>query len=448
MGGTHSFDLLIVDDDDDFRDTCVRWMRKHGHHVDEAGDGQNALRLAEQKHFDVAIIDMNMPGLSGLELLQRLQISQVDTEVMILTGEATIETAVQAMKLGAYDYLTKPFPLVELERRAQMAFDRGQLSKENRHLRAIINRARPDFEIVGNSPPMKEVFRMVERSGPTDKAVLIQGESGTGKELVALALQKCSQRAERPFVTVNCAALPEMLVESELFGHEKGSFTGATASKPGLFEVANGGTLFIDEIGELPLALQPKLLRVLEDGSMRRVGSHKQRRVDVRIIAATNRDLSEEVAEHQFREDLYYRINVMSIKLPPLRERGADVGLLVDHFLGEEWSLEEDVRASLQAYPWPGNIRQLINAIDRAKVMADDCHITLDDLPEEVTDYDSSQSEHLPADTQKLDEIERAHVIDILKQHNGNKARAARALGIHRRKLYRLLDRYDIRLEN
>ncbi len=437
-------DLLLVEDEADFRDTCARWMARKGHEVEQAGNAQEALALCDRRQFHVAVVDINMPGISGIELLERMKSSNIETEVIILTGQGTIESAVMAMKLGACDYLTKPFPLDELERRCQLAFRRGQLAQENRQLKEIIRRSEPRTDMIGDAPQMRDVFRLIERVAPTDKAVLIQGESGTGKELVARAIQQNSHRADKPFVTVNCAALPENLVESELFGHQKGSFTGASADKPGLFEVADGGTLFIDEIGELPLALQPKLLRVLEDGSMRRVGSHKERSVDVRIIAATNRDLSEAVEAGGFREDLYYRINVMSLQLPPLRDRQGDVGKLIDHFLGDEWQLEPDARAALEAYDWPGNIRQLINALDRATILADDHTITRDDLPHEVADRGAGAPRPARCDSLRLDEIERAHIVEVLEQEKGNKARAARALGIHRRKLYRLLERYDL----
>jgi DNA-binding NtrC family response regulator len=272
--------LLLVEDDDEFRETCAMWMSRKGHNVTEAGDAHEALQLCQTKHFDVAVVDLNMPGMNGLELLDRLHGDHIEMQVLMLTGQASVDTAVQAMKLGAYDYLSKPFPLPELEKRARLAFERGCLQKENQQLKAVIERTRPVVKMIGESPPMQQVQRLIERAGPTDKAILIQGESGTGKEIVARGLQSCSLRADRPFVTINCAALPEQLVESELFGHEKGSFTGAIATKPGLFEVADGGTIFIDEIGEMPLGLQPKLLRVLEDGSLRRVGSHKERRGD------------------------------------------------------------------------------------------------------------------------------------------------------------------------
>jgi transcriptional regulator with GAF, ATPase, and Fis domain len=344
-----------------------------------------------------------------------------------------------------------------------MAFERAKLHRENRQLKAIIERAHTPVKIVGESARMREVFRLIERVAPTDKPVLIQGESGTGKELVARALQQQSHRANRPFVTINCAALPEQLVESELFGHRKGAFTGANEDRAGLFEVADGGTLFIDEIGELPGALQPKLLRALEDGSIRRVGSHRERRVDVRLIAATNRTLVDEVAAGRFREDLYYRINVMSLELPPLRKREGDVPLLIKSMLQKDWTITDEAARAMEAYRWPGNVRQLKNAIERAQILANDHVITIDDLPSEIYDShehvgaagmpsgngvpsngaDRSNHVALPG-SPRLEDLEKAHIVEILRQQNGNKARTARILGIHRRKLYRLLERYGI----
>lgn len=442
--------LLLVEDEDDFRETTARWMSRKGHAVAEAPNAQEALALLDRQHFDVAVVDMNMPGISGVELLQRMKADNIETEVIILTGQGTIESAVQAMKMGACDYLTKPFPLGDLEQRCRLAWERARINKENRQLKEVIKRQESKTDMVGESTAMKELFRLIERVAPTDKAVLIQGESGTGKELVARAVQQNSKRADKPFVTINCAALPENLVESELFGHQKGAFTGANSDKPGLFEVADGGTLFIDELGELPLALQPKLLRVLEDGSLRRVGSHKERKVDVRIVAATNRDLSEDVKDGAFREDLYYRLNVMSVKLAPLRSREGDVDLLIDRLIGDGWEIDRDARVALLGYHWPGNVRQLANVLDRATVLADNNTITMDDLPAEIVDGPAGVEEGIrptfvvAQDTSRLDEIEKAHIVEVMEREKGNKAKTARALGIHRRKLYRLLERYDL----
>lgn len=438
-------DLLIVDDDAEFRGTIVRRFLRRGFRVQEASDATEAQELIERRHFDVALLDMVMPGGTGIELLKRLRASAPECEAILLTGQGTIESAVEAMKLGAYDYLTKPFPLAELEMLIQKAYERSQLSKENRALKVALERSQPPSDMVGQSPAMQEVFRIIERAGPTDKAILIQGESGTGKELVARALHARSPRAGQPYVVINCAALPETLLESELFGHEKGAFTGAVSAKPGLFEVADGGTLLIDEIGEMPGSLQAKLLRVLEDGSMRRVGSLKERRVDVRLLAATNRNMAEEVRAGRFREDLYYRVNVMSLELPPLRARTGDIPLLVRRFLGPGMQIDPAALQALEAFSWPGNVRQLINALERAKIMTDDDMIRLQDLPADVTGHAPVGPRVAAPVGDALAAIERAHIVDILSREGGNKARAARALGINRRSLYRLLDKYGIR---
>lgn len=447
--------LLVVEDDDDFRDSSVRWMQRKGHTVLSAGSGAEALSLCDRQHFDVGIFDMNLPGMSGIELLQRVREAGIDMEVIILTGQGTIESAVQAMKMDASDYLTKPCPLTDLEHHCELAMERAKLRRENQQLKAIISRGRTRTVLVGDSPAMLQISKLIVRVAPTDKPVLICGESGTGKEVVAKAIQQASQLSSMPFVTINCAALPEQLVESELFGHQRGAFTGALSEKPGLFEVADGGTLFIDEIGEMPLALQPKLLRVLEDGSMRRIGSHKERKVHVRIIAATNRNLADALKAGTFREDLYYRVNVLPIHLPPLRDRAGDVDLLIDHFLPAGWIVDAEARRLMNAYRWPGNVRELINVIQRATILADGNEITSDDLPRELTQCSGNcekpaikmpEVEPVPVmqpQGERLEDIAKSHVIDVLRKHNGNKAQAARALGIHRRKLYRLLERFQ-----
>lgn len=464
--------ILLVEDEEDFRDSCARWLARKGHHVTAVGSGAEALTACEGVHYDVAVFDLNLPGMSGLELLHRVQQEKIDMEVIFLTGQGSIESAVSAMKMGACDYLTKPCSLGDLEHHCVLARERGLLRKENKQLKALISRQQPPSALVGKSEAMKAVQRVIEKVSPTDKPVLIQGESGTGKEVVARAIQQASSLADKPFVTINCAALPEQLVESELFGHLKGSFTSASSDKPGLFEIADGGTLFVDEIGELPLSLQPKLLRVLEDGSMRRIGCHKERHVNVRLIAATNRDLQNEVREGRFREDLYYRINVLSLNLPPLRDREGDAALLIDHFLPTQWHLHPSARDAMTRYHWPGNVRQLINVIQRATILADAKEIMLRDLPAEVINRTDGPTAHsfnrLPTSfvpgihgtngaasggiqpsgnapdlpTLKLDDIAKAHVLEVLANENGNKARTARKLGIHRRKLYRLLDRF------
>ncbi|MDA7980562.1 MAG: sigma-54 dependent transcriptional regulator [Pirellulales bacterium] len=441
----NDLDLLLVDDDDDFRSVAAQRFRKSNLAVQEAPDGESALALCERRSFDVAVVDMRMPGMSGLDLLEKIKQVTPDCETIILTAEGTIETAVSAIKQGAFDYLTKPFSLAELETVIRKADERRRLKKENTQLREVISRSSQTSEIVGESPAMQNIYRLIERAGPSEKPILIQGESGTGKELVAQALHQNSSRRDKPMVVINCAALPESLLESELFGHEKGAFTGAVASKPGLFEVADGGTLFVDEIGELPTALQAKLLRVLEDGSLRRVGSLQERRVSVRLLAATNRDLREEINAGRFREDLYYRIDVMTIKLPKLSEREGDVSLLIDTFLGADWQIEPQARQALESYGWPGNVRQLINVIERAKILGDHKTIGLWDLPEEIADPQKSDTAVAARPVNDdLATMTRAHVVETLRKEKGNKARSARRLGVSRRSLYRLLEKYDI----
>ena len=445
---THSpakpvLEMLLVDDDAELRSDAAKYFTRHGHIVEQCENGEEALGLLERRAFDVMVLDLMMPGFTGLDVLKELQARNAECEVVVLTGEATIEAAVEAMKLGAREFLTKPISLKELDRLVRKAYETGQLRKENRQLKAALRYQHSPPQIIGQSEPMQELCRLIARVGPTNKPILIQGESGTGKELVARALHEASPIADKPLVVINCAALPETLLESELFGYEKGAFTGASGMKPGLFEVADGGTLFVDEIGELALSLQAKLLRVLEDGTLRRVGSVKERRVHVRLIAATNCDLQEEVKEKRFREDLFYRINVLTMYLPPLRQRAGDLPLLVEHLIGPEWHLDPDVIPTLERYSWPGNVRQLQNALDRAKILADDDHIRVENLPPEIVNTfhvrPSSDSNDIDLDT-----LTRDHVLETYRRHSSNKARTARALGIGRRTLYRLLEKYDV----
>jgi DNA-binding NtrC family response regulator len=446
---THStakpdLEVLLVDDDAELRSDIASYFARQGHSVEQCSNGKQGLDLLERRSFDVMVLDLMMPGITGLEVLKELQKRNAECEVVVLTGEGTIESAVEAMKLGAREFLTKPVSLKELDRLVRKAHETGQLRKENEQLKAVLRHQQRPPQIIGESPPMQEMFRLITRVGPTNKPILIQGESGTGKELVARALHQASPLAEKPLVVINCAALPETLLESELFGYEKGAFTGASGMKPGLFEVADGGTLFIDEIGELALGLQAKLLRVLEDGTLRRVGSVKERRVRVRLIAATNRDLALEVKEKRFREDLFYRINVLTIQLPPLRQREGDLPLLVQNLAGDDWRLDPEVIPVLERYSWPGNVRQLQNALDRAKILADDDRIRVDNLPVEIVN--SAQARPVTSATVDvdLDTLTREHVLETYRRHSCNKAQTARALGIGRRTLYRLLEKYEI----
>jgi DNA-binding NtrC family response regulator len=436
-------ELLLVDDDAELRSDMARFFSRQGHNIEQSESGEAALDLIERKAFDVIVLDLMMPGMSGLDVLKELHARNAECEVVVLTGEATVESAVEAMKLDAREFLTKPISLKELDRLVRKAHETGQLRKENRQLKAVLRNQQKPAKIIGESQEMQEMFRLIARVGPTNKPILIQGESGTGKELVARALHDSSPLADKPLVVINCAALPETLLESELFGYEKGAFTGATGMKPGLFEVADGGTLFIDEIGELALGLQAKLLRVLEDGTLRRVGSVKERRVHVRLIAATNRDLAHEVREKRFREDLFYRINVLTIQLPPLRKRMGDLRLLIEHLVGSDWRIHPSVIPTLELYSWPGNVRQLQNAIDRAKILADDDEIRVENLPPEIVSGTNLCTSVTSSDLD-LETLTHQHVLDTYRRHACNKARTARALGIGRRTLYRLLEKYGI----
>lgn len=444
-------ELLLVDDDNDLRASIARRLQRQGHSVRDSARPSEGIELARKQHFQVALIDLSMPEMDGIELLKRLKEIEPACQVIMLTGEATVETAVKALKLGAFDYVTKPCPFEELHAILTKAWEYQQLGQENVQLRAALQRASPASEIVGESASIRHVLRLIEKTAPTDSPVLISGESGTGKELVARAIHRLSHRAHKPMVTINCAALQETLLESELFGHEKGAFTGASAAKLGLFEVANGGTLFVDELGELASALQAKLLRVLEDGSLRRVGSTREQRVDVRVIAATNRDLQQEVEERRFREDLFYRINVLAIDLPTLRDRRDDIPVLIDHFLGRSghgnWQISDDARKAMCNYHWPGNVRELSNILERATILSDDIRISTSDLPETIGQCAGGMSR---IETMKDDEIdnleerERRHVERVLRRERGSRKRTAEFLGINRRSLYRLIEKYGL----
>ena len=442
---TLDIDLLIVDDESDFRESACRYLKRLGFRVEEAEDGEEAVNITVNKQFDVVIMDIHMPGISGIEALKQLMQREEPPKVIMLTGGGTIENAVESIKLGAYDFLTKPAKLDDLARLVKRACETQELEKENLQLKEIVRRQTPKSEIIGESSAMQEVFRLIERTASSNKPVLIQGESGTGKELVSRAIHKSSPLADKPLVVVNCAALPDQLLESELFGHEKGSFTGAVTSKQGLFEIADGGTLFIDEFGEMSGSLQAKLLRVLEDGSMRRVGSVSERKVKVRVIAATNRDLEQEVKAKTFREDLYYRINVLGIELPPLRNRVGDIPLLARKF-ADGWDIDDDVMEKISTYSWPGNVRQLQNAIERAKVLAEEERIELKNLPAAIVDAECSPVT-VSSNNQGASDLETLNRLLVLRTYEScdkNKTKTAKALGVNRRSLYRLLEKFDI----
>jgi two-component system response regulator PilR (NtrC family) len=444
--------ILVVDDERSMREFLEILLRKEGYDVTTAGDVDAAFVALDADDYDLVISDIQMPGKSGLDLLRGIREAQADALVVMITAFATTETAIAAMKEGAYDYLTKPFKVDEIKLVVQKALEKKLLASENARLKLELRSERQQRQLVGNSPRMQQVYEMITRIAATKTNVLIAGESGTGKELVARAVHAESDRAEAPFVALNCAAIPENLLESELFGHVKGAFTGAVGNKAGLFEMADNGTLFLDEVGELSLPLQVKLLRALQEKTIRRVGGTSDRRVDVRIIAATNRKLEEEVAAGRFREDLYYRLNVIQLELPPLRERMEDLPLLVHHFvekcsreLGKSVrGLSEEAMACLRAHAWPGNVRELENGIERAVALSRTELIEAEALPPSVR----QQAEERPVarllqGNVDLDNLvadyERGLLLDALKRSGGVKKRAAQFLGISFRSFrYRL----------
>ena len=440
MADHDRFSILAVDDDDDLRGVIARRFLRRGHNIEQTASPVEAIRRAERKHFDVAILDIVLPEMDGVQLLERLRQVDPDMQVIMLTAQGTVETAIRAMKLGAYDYLIKPCELAELELQAERAHEKARLARENRTLKAVLRRSEPLGEIVGATPVIRRVLCLIAKVAPTDSSVLIQGESGTGKELVARALHRGSPRADQPMVVINCAALHESLLESELFGHEKGAFTSAVTAKPGLFELADGGTLFIDEIGEMAPPLQAKLLRALEDKRIRRVGSTREIQTNIRFVAATNKNLAQEVAASRFRDDLYYRLNVITITMPPLRERIEDIPLLVQHFLNLNSCgprhIEPEALERFVHHRWPGNVRELANVIERAKILAEGPSITADDLPEELRWPCPSEM--------SLEAVDRQQILRAMEAAGGNKVQAARALGISRRRLYRLLEKHGL----
>jgi two-component system response regulator PilR (NtrC family) len=435
--------ILVVDDEQSMREFLEIFFRREGFEVVTSGDVDSALVAIESDDFDVVISDIKMPGRSGLELLQATKQISPETVVIMITAFATTETAIAAMKQGAYDYVTKPFKVDELRLVVEKALEKKLLTLENHRLRTELRGQLKSRSLVGTSAAMQKVYDLVGQVAGTKTNVLISGASGTGKELVARAIHDQSERRDRPFVAVNCGAIPENLLESELFGHVKGAFTGAVQNKSGLFEMADGGTLFLDEVGELPLALQVKLLRVIQEKTVRRVGGTGDHRVDVRIVAATNRKLEDEISSGGFRDDLYYRLNVIQIALPSLRERMEDIPLLMQHFI-EKYALEagkevhgisDEATDRILAYDFPGNVRELENVVERAVALSRDGVIGVETLPPTVLDPKRGGSEgRLPAEGGSLEEMvndfERDLLAEALERCGGVKKKAAAFLGI------------------
>ena len=447
--------LLVVDDEQSIRQLCTTVGEGLGFICMEADSGQSALALLEEQPAHIILTDLVMPKMSGLEFLEKVKKLLPRTEVAVMTGHGSVETAVQAMKLGAYDYISKPFsPLEELRLFLRRMAEKVRLVEENEFLRERANTESDLHGIVGTSAKIQDVLRMITRLKDTRTPVLIMGESGTGKELVARAIHFRGNYSKKPFVAVDCGSLVPTLIESELFGYEKGAFTGAVRSKPGLFQSGNGGTVFLDEIGELPLEMQAKLLRVLQEKEVRPVGSNQSVKVDVRVIAASNRDLESEYRNGTFRKDLYFRLNVVTVHLPSLRERRSDIPMLAHWFLeryapGASVQITSVAMKSLLQYDWPGNVRELENCIERAVALGSGQIIDVGDLPPSLADSLSSidrsdDSATLNLSSTDLEDIEKATIQKVFEQVKGDKAMAGRMLGISRATLYRKLKRYNI----
>ncbi|WP_088186463.1 sigma-54 dependent transcriptional regulator [Desulfosporosinus sp. FKA] len=443
--------ILVADDEVNMRWVLERALVKAGYDVETAEDGQLAIDRALSERPDLVLVDLKMPKVDGLNVLRTLKDHYPDLLIVMMTAHGSTETAVEAMKAGAHDYLMKPFEIDELLITLEKALEVESLREQVDYLKGEVQPNR--WQLVGNSDKMQTLKLLVERVAPTPATVLIQGESGTGKELVAHAIHTLSARADGPFIRVNCAALTETLLESELFGHEKGAFTGAHSRRTGRFELADGGTLFLDEIGELSFNVQAKLLRVLQERTFERVGGEKTIQVDVRIIAATNRDLLREAQEGRFREDLYYRLNVFPIFVPPLRDRHEDISLLVDHFLeklsayGQKKALGPGVLAQLMAYTWPGNVRELENVIERMVIISPGAVIGLDGVPTFNTSNQLEKSLDpfiLPPGGISLEEIEKSFIRQAMEQTDGNQSQAAKKLGLSRYAFLYRLEKYGI----
>jgi DNA-binding NtrC family response regulator len=436
--------ILIVDDEEIVRESLSGWLEQDGYAVETAADGASGLERLKEGTWSILLVDLKMPGMDGLQVLEAARKQQPDLSVVMITAFATVETAVKAIKLGASDYIVKPFDPEELSLLIQKIVAQQAVVRENAMLRKALRRSYQFHDIVSVSPAMTKALELARVAAQTSSTLLVLGESGTGKELLARAVHAESPRRDGPFVPVSCAALPDTLLESELFGHERGAFTGAVARRKGTFEAANGGTLFLDEIGDISPKLQLDLLRVLEDRRICRLGSTEQIEVDVRIIAATNRDLKQAVSAGHFREDLYYRLNVIPVTLPPLRDRREDLSLLVESLLDQLSvtlkrpidGVSHEAMAMLMAYPFPGNVRELRNILERAMVVASGPFIEAADL--------NLPAAHAPTDD-SLESVEHQHIAKVLEQSGGNVSQAARVLGIDRVTLYNKIRKYHLR---
>ena len=436
--------ILVADDDRNLRKVLTNELSYEGYEVDEADNGVKAADLVEKNEYDILLLDLNMPGLSGMDVLKKIKGLDIPTEVIILTAHATLSVAVDAMKLGAYDFLTKPFQTEELKAVIEKAYEKKNLLNENLILKSQIKRQSEAKSIITKSPVMVELLETVKKFAASDLAVLISGESGAGKELIARAIHDASKRTDGAFIPINCSAIPDTMLESELFGHERGAFTGAHIKKLGLLEIASHGTLFMDEIGDMNLQLQGKLLRAIETGSFFRVGGTKEIKVDVRFVSATNKDIKKEIEGGNFRNDLYYRVSTLTLHIPPLRERKEDIPLLAEYVIENNPSFKhkkigKDALGILSEYSWPGNVRELQNVIQRALFLSKNNAIEPDDLPLDMTGGGRKAS------GRKLEEVEREHILRVFKDVNGQKRRAAEILGIDPKTLYRKLSMYGIK---
>ncbi len=447
--------ILVVDDEPEMATVIEQALTRRGYDVTQLQSADAAWELLEREDFDVVVTDINMKGMNGVELTERSARNRHDVPVIVITAFGSLETATAVLRAGAYDFITKPFDIDQLVVGVERAIQNRRLREEVKRLRAEVGRSKPTSELMGDSSAMQKVHETIARVAETDATILITGESGTGKELVARALHKRSKRAEGPFIAINCAAMPESLLESELFGHVRGAFTDAKTAKKGLFLDASGGTLFLDEIGEMPAGMQAKLLRALEERSVRGVGASTETPFDARIVAATNRDLESLVEAGRFREDLYYRINVVHLALPPLRARGGDVLALAQQFItryaepmGKKVrGFSSAVGERLLAYAWPGNVRELQNCVERALALARFDEVTVEDLPPKVRDYKPSfvvVATEDPTDLVTMEEVERRYIGRVMEAVGQNKTQAAKVLGFDRTTLYRKLERYKL----